>query len=244
MAWFSNMDDDLDFVGNVLENDGEKNAYNPITNQRDLDNSYLATLRLHKNMTISKNYFGSYKESDAALVIRNGEQLTLTLTLTHFRNIDVNQRDWEDAPINNFHIHANRFSERANYYYYSNYKHATLNVPQNVYLSYNVFEEQDSATGDLVNSNGMELFCTYDDEASLNTNTKTVYELIEPEYGRIPDDGLRAQPAICAGNMTIVNRDLASASLSSWSPMLSYGERLPHLDKRFTDIGKWKTMIK
>ncbi|WP_421220162.1 glycosyl hydrolase family 28-related protein [Aeromonas jandaei] len=242
IAWFSNMDDGLSFVGNVLENDGEKNAFNPMTSQRDIDNSLLATLQHHKNITINKSYFGSHKKSDAALVIRNGERLSLVLN--HFRNIDVNQRDWEDAPINDFHVHANRFSETAKYNYYSNNNHTTLNPPQNVYLSYNVFEEQASGSGDLINANGMELFCVYDYNSSLNTNTKTVYELIEPEYGRIPDDGLRAQPAICAGNMTIVNRDLASASLSSWSPMLSYGERLPHLDKRFTDIGKWKTMIK
>ncbi|MGY3863528.1 glycosyl hydrolase family 28-related protein [Aeromonas lacus] len=241
IAWFSNMDDGLKFVGNVLENDGEKNAYNPATNQRDFSETFLATLRLHKNVTINKNYFGSYKKAGSALVLRNGERLSLTLN--HFRNIDINQRDWEDAPIKNFNIHANRFSETSKYNYYSNYKHSTLHTPQGVYLSYNVFEEQESGTGDLVNSNGLELFCIYNDDTGINTNTKTVYEHLEPKYGYIPDDGDSNQAAICAGNMSMLAKSQASVALSSWSSLLSYNDRIPYIDRRFTEIGKWRTAL-
>ena len=243
MAWFSNEDQGTRFSTNLIEGDGEINAYNPSTGKRDLSNSMFVTLVAHKNMLVEKNYFGQYKPTVANIVIRNGEKLTMQLN--HLRNMNINQRDWEDAPVDGFYIHANRFSEAAKYEYYSNSKASVAPPPKDVILSFNIFENETNQNV-ITNVNSSTLLCTISTIERFNTNSGTLYNsTLASEYGYIPEESandFRAIKKECLGDFQMVPMSQL-ATMAPWATHINYGLRSDYIGGRFPKLGRWHTWV-
>ena len=243
-VWQSQNDMGVKFESNIIENDGERYAYNPTTGMYDLENQYLVNLMKHKNTNVSKNYFGSRGEG-ASFVVRNGSDFNFSLN--HLSNIPLKHRNWEGSTQDRFNIHGNRFSGTASYEYYD----SNIDTPLNgVVLADNLFEgKKESAiknvsqqyircsTTKVINAAGIET------DGSMGSNVVTHPLDGSYVYGSLPDQG-RANSAIsCSGKVTPIENNATSSIMSGAMGPISHPLRKEFIDKHFANLSSWKDFL-